>query len=238
MTSQPRDPAGNLVASPADPQSWNQYAYVLNNPTTWTDPNGLWCVTRGGDEYNSPDNGGPGPLECVHLGGIWLEPVHTTVNVRSDGSSSIVTTGGDAGPGSSSSAGWGASHPHLAPTAGMYWKAFWRNFVSYGTLPDCSVLALQLAGENLLGLSDAPPGADTVDTGLHGAAIVQANLAASYAARKALVYPFRSSVYRSMIGTSEILADLADGAGLAVLDRALASATFTASQAATEGQCH
>ena len=35
------DPAGNLVADPADPQSWNQYAYVRNNPTNMIDPTGL-----------------------------------------------------------------------------------------------------------------------------------------------------------------------------------------------------
>jgi len=38
MTS---DPAGMAVADPSDPQSWNQYAYVENQPTTSVDPTGL-----------------------------------------------------------------------------------------------------------------------------------------------------------------------------------------------------
>ncbi len=35
------DPGGLKVFNPADPQTWNMYAYVRNNPTTLFDPNGL-----------------------------------------------------------------------------------------------------------------------------------------------------------------------------------------------------
>ncbi len=38
------DPASLSVASPAFPQSWNRYAYVLNNPLVYRDPQGLFCV--------------------------------------------------------------------------------------------------------------------------------------------------------------------------------------------------
>jgi len=34
------DPAGQDAADPSDPQTWNMYAYVRNNPTTLTDPTG------------------------------------------------------------------------------------------------------------------------------------------------------------------------------------------------------
>ncbi|TAN22153.1 MAG: RHS repeat-associated core domain-containing protein, partial [Acidobacteria bacterium] len=37
-------PEATPYASLANPQSLNPYAYVLNNPTTATDPDGHWCV--------------------------------------------------------------------------------------------------------------------------------------------------------------------------------------------------
>ena len=35
------DPAGNFVADPANPQSWNMYSYAWSNPLIYVDPSGL-----------------------------------------------------------------------------------------------------------------------------------------------------------------------------------------------------
>lgn len=35
------DPAGLAATDPTDPQSWNRYAYVRNNPITRVDPSGM-----------------------------------------------------------------------------------------------------------------------------------------------------------------------------------------------------
>jgi RHS repeat-associated protein len=38
------DPAGLSAVDPTNPQSWNRYAYVLNNPMSFTDPTGLMTI--------------------------------------------------------------------------------------------------------------------------------------------------------------------------------------------------
>jgi len=37
------DPAGMAAADPSNPQSWNRYAYVMNNPLGYVDP---WAYSR------------------------------------------------------------------------------------------------------------------------------------------------------------------------------------------------
>jgi RHS repeat-associated protein len=60
------DPAGLAAASPGYPQSWNRYAYVLNNPLALIDPQGLDCV------YDSYVNGAVGEYEADS--GVFVVP--------------------------------------------------------------------------------------------------------------------------------------------------------------------
>ena len=85
------DPAGLEAADPTNPQSWNRYAYALNNPLRYTDPMGLYCFYGGAGD--TPDNdsdptdydfGASGPGDCGE-GGQWIN-TSTVVNVNSDGS--------------------------------------------------------------------------------------------------------------------------------------------------------
>jgi RHS repeat-associated protein len=56
------DPAGLGAVDPSNPQSWNRYAYVLNNPLALVDPLGDYCYAPDGEivECNGAPDGGPG----------------------------------------------------------------------------------------------------------------------------------------------------------------------------------
>jgi len=67
------DPAGLQAVNMENPQSWNRYAYVLNNPLVNTDPNGLDCIylTDSGNATESIDHDS-NLDECNGAGGYWI----------------------------------------------------------------------------------------------------------------------------------------------------------------------
>jgi RHS repeat-associated protein len=68
------DSLGASLANPADPQTWNQYAYVRNNPLAFVDPSGHQCVWDNGsyDSADDPESSGIGG--CTAAGGTWFDP--------------------------------------------------------------------------------------------------------------------------------------------------------------------
>jgi RHS repeat-associated protein len=70
------DPAGLAAVDPTDPQSWNRYAYVLNNPMNSVDPSGLavGCVHMLYDDASCSDGGffGGGGLSMGCKLYVWM----------------------------------------------------------------------------------------------------------------------------------------------------------------------
>jgi RHS repeat-associated protein len=58
----------------SNPQTFNRYAYALNNPLSAVDPKGLECVWDDGsyDAADDPDTGCPD--QCSNAGGTWVDP--------------------------------------------------------------------------------------------------------------------------------------------------------------------
>ncbi len=75
------DPAGVAAVDPTLPQSWNRYAYVLNDPMTNVDPTGQFvCAYALGD---MPDEGAAdNEQDCVDGGGVWTPDVGDPGYVR------------------------------------------------------------------------------------------------------------------------------------------------------------
>jgi RHS repeat-associated protein len=81
------DPAGMQAPDLEFPQSLNRYAYVWNNPLSFTDPTGLDCaylndagtgLEKGGLDQSSSSG------ECGRTGGYWVEGGLTNLSVNAD----------------------------------------------------------------------------------------------------------------------------------------------------------
>jgi RHS repeat-associated protein len=66
---------GNAGADPTNPQSWNMYSYVLNNPLIYTDPSGEECVWDDGSFDSADDKQTGSAGGCSGQGGTWVNPV-------------------------------------------------------------------------------------------------------------------------------------------------------------------
>jgi RHS repeat-associated protein len=67
------DPTGLDYADLTNPQSFNLYSYVLNNPLKFVDPNGLYCAWEDGTSDDDPSDGGASHADCDAQGGHWTD---------------------------------------------------------------------------------------------------------------------------------------------------------------------
>ena len=100
------DPAGLGAVDPANPQSWNRYVYVRNNPLRAVDPLGLDCTIFGPDGSQQPCGGGGGgycPPRFAYCGDDPFPP--------DGGGPGGGDGGGDGGPNPPADGGGGSKPP-------------------------------------------------------------------------------------------------------------------------------
>jgi RHS repeat-associated protein len=235
------DPA-NAGADIFNPQSWNAYSYVVNNPPNTIDPLGLAPQSVGGGCTWDPDTntlscGSTGVSGCVSQGtqGCIRPPCMTLGSNCGDSGYSGPPNGGGGGGGG----GKGAA-AEAPPNNGT--RPNWlNNIVSiFGydqriNLPSCAAIAFKTAGDDLNPF--LPSSADAAQGALNVGQAAKFNQALTYAAAKDLTYPNKSSVFRGILNTSKTLGKVADTLALANLDYALTDGLITEIKAMNQGQC-
>jgi len=105
------DPSGLAAVDPLNPQTWNRYAFVLNNPLSNVDPSGLECVWDDGS-YDAADDPKTGSFEgCSGQGGTWVDPGYFENAILTNGQLANINPGDwSADPNSTIASSWlGAS---------------------------------------------------------------------------------------------------------------------------------
>jgi RHS repeat-associated protein len=100
---------------PANPQSWNLYAYVRNNPLRYVDPSGDECVyinNSGGGTI-----GGNDAASCISNGGYWVDGIFTSGIVYSE---FVILFGYDPNTGKLTSSYPGEGTPAMNPNLFRY----------------------------------------------------------------------------------------------------------------------
>jgi RHS repeat-associated protein len=114
------DPAGLGAVDPGNPQTWNRYAYVGNNPLAYGDPLGLdRCLDANSDGIED-DAGGANDYSCALVGGTWVvEQAPTNVANVSTDVSRVPTLADDAEFFDLWASGVGPSTINYGPNDGM-----------------------------------------------------------------------------------------------------------------------
>jgi RHS repeat-associated protein len=74
MTPDPYQATATSPSDPKNPQSWNRYAYVQNDPLNYIDPSGLLRSAASGPlPQDGEGGGGPPPAGCS-VNGVWTSP--------------------------------------------------------------------------------------------------------------------------------------------------------------------
>jgi RHS repeat-associated protein len=233
------DPAGLGAVDPSNPQSWNRYAYVLNNPLALVDPLGDSCydaetgaVTECGGQPDGsriwvfhtttpkPPTPTP-PPPCTQFCG--------DQQTQGDPGTGPGSAGGAQGGGSQGGGAW----------VWNFTKEFFKVSGGPQNLPTCAEQALHQISDDLNPFTHQA--ADMVGKAASQARTAQA---LKYAASRpnaaggiGLICPKCSSVFRKMMAQAEFLGEAADGLFTLEVDKAAWNARKDVSAQARNGEC-
>jgi len=261
------DPAGLAAVDPGNPQSWNRYAYVMNNPMNLIDPIGMAPRVRCGvardEEYICiplPDTGGSlgtsgdefDLLKVPVYGLTWIPfPLNQpgpNISFQGGFATTQLTDG--------YYLGWGLVGNGLVFSdpgnsggngSGAWIRNFAKSFIKFSGGPRgkqlCVVEFLKAAGSQLNPFS--PSGATTAELGTRAAGAAAVARPWIYAALRTnthggtgLICPWCSSTFRNFVGEYyTYAADANAAAPVAGLVVAEAFALFQEYNLAKEGIC-
>ena len=243
------DPAGMGAADPTNPQSWNRYAYVMNNPLSNIDPLGLQDCTMDGVDatcdmvFATIQAGGANGafprncnmVACVTFAG--LVPLQQGDNGQFGGcgSSDFSVFCITFAPMPVDSDSW----------AWAFTKSFFRNFslkAVYNSFGEggCDRLMAETFADafNPLPGDSVGPG-DVAEVGPKAVAGAGQAAASAYSVYRGLTVPLRSSIYRGLQSSTYSYAGaVEEAAPYAVVVYAGGNALYTAGSAAYNGECH
>ena len=197
-----------------NPQSFNRYGYVNNQPMQAFDPYGL----RPPSSYGS-------------AGGVSYGEVCSTTTDPGD---SVSVVGGNTTvdlPTSTETCELVAEYSGLLPTVGQvsqFSGATTNNMTQQPdgrTLPSCRSLGIQTAVNDLNPFS--PSVSDVAQGAAAAGSVMTFSQAVSYAAKNGLTFPNKSSVFRGLLSQSSFLAALADAVPYVLVDYAAIDAIHT-----------
>ena len=250
------DPAGLTAIDPTNPQSWNRYAYVMNNPLAYADPSGMHpCAPNATGNQGSKNGNGPcsGGISSTMMSGDF--PVFGFIGTSGGPLSFVIGTiessmlGGTSDSTTLIFAGTpfnGVNLSNMGSNSGGSWlwtatKSFFTFAGGPGNKPTCAGQALRAIASELTG---GLIGSQAAEGSLKAAGTFQTARAMSYAAGRrnvaggiGLICPNCSSVFRSMMAKAELLGELSEVVPLVETSYAASSSIPEVTDQARNGGC-